>query len=155
MRAARKVPQSTGAAVSGWTDEPPATPRLDRLALRLLRYRQLSMIRKHGARPPVAQSAYRRNRQGSDGSYVELRLSTQCKNEAASAHCSDDRGRRMIDAMRGTELPAAAPKPLSPNAEAQSLANATLWHSAKQIKSKMVAPNISLNAEHTFSQMDF
>ena len=63
MRAARKVPQSTGAAVSGWTDEPPAAPRPDPLTLRLLllqsvRYRQLSMIRKHGARPPVAQSAY-------------------------------------------------------------------------------------------------
>ena len=64
----------------------------------------------------------------------------------------------MIDAMNGIELPAAVPKQLSPSAEAQSLANeaeATLWHSAQQIKSRTVAPNISLNAEQTLWPMDF
>ena len=64
----------------------------------------------------------------------------------------------MIDAMKGTELPAAAPKPLSPSAEAQSLpdeAEATLWHSAQQVNSRTVAPNISLNAEQTWLQMYF
>ena len=155
MRAARKVPQSTGAAVSGSTDEPPAAPRPDLLALRLLRCRQLRLIRKHGARPPVALSAYRRgfsyrrHCQGSNGRNVELRLSTPYKNEAASAHCCEDRGRRMIDAMKGTELPAAAPKQPSPKTEAQSRADeaeAVLWHSAQQIKSRTVARNISLNA---------
>ena len=108
VRPARKVPQLTGAAVSGSTD--------DRLALRLLRYRQLRMVQRHGSRPPVAQSAYRRHRQGSDVTDVESRRSTPCKNEAASAHCCNDRGRRMIDAIQGTELPAAAPKPPSPSA---------------------------------------
>ena len=60
---------------------------------------------------------------------------------AAAVQCCDDRGRRMIDAMKGIELPAAAPKPLSPSAEAQSLADeaeATLWHSA-QSRSHSVA----------------
>ena len=59
--------------------------------------------------------------------------------------------------MKGTELPAAAPNPPSPSAEAQSRADeaeAILWHSAQQIKSMTVAPNISLNAEQTLSQMD-
>ena len=54
--------------------------------------------------------------------------------------------------MKGAELPAAAPKSLSPSAEAQSRtdeAEAILWHSAQQIKSRTVAPNISLNAEQT------
>ena len=42
----------------------------------------------------------------------------------------------MIDAMKGAELPAAAPKSLSPSAEAQSRtdeAEAILWHSAQQM----------------------
>ena len=49
------VPQSTGATVSGSPDEPPAAPRSDRLAQRLLRCRQLRVIRKHGARPPLTR----------------------------------------------------------------------------------------------------
>ena len=55
MRAARKVPQSTCAAVSGSTEEPPATPpsHPDRLALRLLWYRLLRMIRKLGHDHPL------------------------------------------------------------------------------------------------------
>ena len=77
--------------------------------------------------------------------------------------------------MKGTELPAVAPKPPSPSTEAQSRADEAeailpahsrshsacslfalliLWHSAQQIKSMTVAPNISLNAEQTLSQMD-
>ena len=43
----------------------------------------------------------------------------------------------MIDAMKGTELSAAAPKPPSPSAEVQSRADeaeAILWHSAQQIE---------------------
>ena len=88
---------------------------------------------------------------------VELRLSTQCKNEAASAHYSDDRERGMIDEMKGTELSAAAPKPQSPSAEVQSRADeaeAILWHSVQQIKLRTVSQNIYLNAEQTLSQMD-
>ena len=65
--AARKVPQSTGVAVSGSTDEPPAAPRPGRLALRQLRYRQFRVIRKQRIRPPLAPSACRRHCQRSDG----------------------------------------------------------------------------------------
>ena len=53
----------------------------------------------------------------------------------------------MIDAMKGTELSAAAQKQLSPSAEVQSWAVAILWHSAQQIKSRTVTLNISLNAD--------
>ena len=63
----------------------------------------------------------------------------------------------MVEAMKGTVLPAAAPKPLSPSVEAQSLADeaeAILWPSAQQVKLKTVAPNISANAEQILSQMD-
>ena len=58
-----------------------------------------------------------------EGTNVESRQSTLYKNEAASARCCDDGGRRMIDAMEGTELSAAAPKPRSRSAEAQSRAD--------------------------------
>ena len=57
-------------------------------------------------------------------------MSMLCKNEAASAHCCDDKGRTLIDAMAGTELPAAAPKPLSQSTEAlfrADEAGAILW----------------------------
>ena len=67
VRAARKVPKCTDATVSASTDEPPAAPGTGCLALHLLRCRQLRVIRKHGARPPVALSKYRRHCQSSDG----------------------------------------------------------------------------------------
>ena len=62
----------------------------------------------------------------------------------------------MIDAIKGTELSAAAQKQLSPSAEVQSWANeavAILWHSAQQIKSRTVTLNISLNAELNKTQV--
>ena len=55
-----------------------------RLALHLLRYRQLRMIRKYWASTPLALSANRRHCHGSDGTTVELRLLTLCKNAAAA-----------------------------------------------------------------------
>ena len=59
--------------------------------------------------------------------------------------------------MKGTEVPAAAPKPPSLSAEAQSRADeaeAVLWDSAQHINSRTVAPNISLNAKLILSRMD-
>ena len=54
MTAARKVPHSTDAAVSGSTDEPRAAPRPSRLALPQPHCRQLHVILKHGALPPFS-----------------------------------------------------------------------------------------------------
>ena len=59
--------------------------------------------------------------------------------------------------MKGTELPAAAPNPPSPSAEAQSRADeaeAVLWDSAQHLNSRTVAPNISLNAKPILLRMD-
>ena len=53
MRAARKVPHSTDAAVSGSTDEPPAAPRPRSLALRLFRCRNLRVILSMGRDQPL------------------------------------------------------------------------------------------------------
>ena len=65
MRVARKVPQSTGAAVLGSTDEPPAAPCPGRLALRQLRSCQLRVILKYGAAPRqrIAESTQTLSRQ--------------------------------------------------------------------------------------------
>ena len=89
MRAARKVPRSTGAAVSGSTDEPPAAPRPNRLALRLLRCRQLRVIWKHGAlASAVSQtlSEQRRNRpRRAKGKWLNVESRTTGPRRAAAA----------------------------------------------------------------------
>ena len=60
-----RVPQLSGAAVSGSMDERPAAPRPDRLALRLIRCRQLRVILKNWAGLPsvsLTLAGQRRNR---------------------------------------------------------------------------------------------
>ena len=50
-----KLHQSSDAALSGSTDEPPSAPLPCRLAPCLLLCRQLRVIRKHKSRPPLPQ----------------------------------------------------------------------------------------------------
>ena len=123
--------QSTGAPVLGLTDEPPAAPGTHRLAPRLLRIRKLRVIRKHGARTPLAPS------------------STQCKNEAASAQrCEnegkdDDRGNGRHRASRSGAWPP------SRNAGALTRGRRGRSHSLACCPANTVEiiPNMSLNAE--------
>ena len=90
--AARKVPQSIGAAVLGSTDEPPSAPRPG--------HRQLSVIRKHrvtGYNQPLPHQRVADTVRAATEPLAQSRgesaeMSTLCKNEAASAHSCHDRG---------------------------------------------------------------
>ena len=138
VRVARKVPQSTGAAVSGSTDESSTAPFLDRLALRQLRSCQLCVILKHRVAPRqrIAESTQtlsrqrRNSRRRANGIQLKCTVATVTaimrRNVRMRPHQSTAammRTRRMIKAMTGKELPAAAPRQPSKSAEALSRAD--------------------------------